>query len=64
MMAHQSLDAVSVLGELDALKFKSCLTLFSFADPSELIFTTALERFFVSDLDVRRIELLKVRGEV
>jgi uncharacterized protein (DUF1810 family) len=64
MLGHQSVDAASVLGELDALKFRSCLTLFSLADPSELIFVDALNRCFGGACDARTVELLKARGEV
>jgi uncharacterized protein (DUF1810 family) len=35
MLRHESLGAASLLGELDAPKFKSCLTLFSIAAPFE-----------------------------
>ncbi len=59
MLAHKTFDAASVLGELDALKFRSCLTLFSLAHPNEPIFTNALERFFAGEQDARTIELLK-----
>jgi uncharacterized protein (DUF1810 family) len=63
MLAHPLLDAKSILGELDALKFKSCLTLFTLAAPSDTIFTNALERFFAGAPDTRTIELLKTHGE-
>ena len=62
MLAHDSLDASTILGELDALKFRSCLTLFSLADPDEPIFAKALERFFDGTLDARTLELLRARG--
>ena len=64
ILSHRSLDATSVLGELDALKFQSCLTLFSLAEPSEEIFVVALERFFAGERDARTLELLKARGEI
>jgi len=63
MLNHQFLDANSVLGELDALKFRSCLTLFSIAAPSEQIFADALERLFDGERDVRTVGLLKTRGD-
>jgi uncharacterized protein (DUF1810 family) len=58
MLAHRSRTAESVLGELDALKFRSSLTLFSIAVPSEPIFNNALECFFGGELDTRTQELL------
>nr|WP_233348310.1 DUF1810 domain-containing protein [Luteimonas sp. MC1572] len=63
MVDHQSLGADGVLGDLDALKFQSCLTLFSLADPSEQVFAMALECFFAGERDLRTLELLEARGE-
>lgn len=63
MLAHHTLGARAVLGDLDALKFRSCLTLFSVADPSEHVFAMALERFFAGERDVRTLELLDAQGE-
>jgi uncharacterized protein (DUF1810 family) len=63
MLAHRSLPASAVLGELDALKFRSCLTLFMQADPTEELFAIALERFFAGERDARTIKLLEARGE-
>lgn len=62
MLAHRSKNAAFILGEIDALKLKSSLTLFSLADPSELIFTEALECFFGSERDARTLDLLNVQG--
>lgn len=59
LLTHRYLNAEQILGELDALKFRSCLTLFSLADPSEKIFIDALKNFFDGELDVRTIKLLK-----
>ena len=64
LLAHRSQNVTSILGEIDALKFKSCLTLLSLADPSERIFTDALEYFFAGKRDMRTIELLKAHGEI
>lgn len=64
MLLHQSAGAESVLGVLDALKFNSCLTLFSLAEPSEKTILKALDQFFVGERDRRTIELLKAKGEV
>lgn len=64
MLAHLPQTASSILGELDALKLRSSLTLFSIADPSNSIIAIALERFFAGERDMRTIELLKIRGEI
>ena len=61
MLAHASFDAATTLGELDALKFRSCLTLFSLADPDEPRFAKALELYFGGERDARTLELLRAR---
>ncbi|HLH65384.1 MAG TPA: DUF1810 domain-containing protein [Solirubrobacteraceae bacterium] len=38
--------AEEVLGSVDALKLRSCMTLFSRADPDEPLFRAVLERYF------------------
>lgn len=58
MLAHQASGAASVLGELDALKFRSCMTLFARADPAEPVFGVALEGFFAGQADARTLRLL------
>lgn len=63
MLAHLPKGASSVLGELDALKFRSCLTLFSLADPAEQAFGAALYGFFGGERDRRTLMLLEERGE-
>lgn len=63
MLAHDTFDAATILGELDALKFRSCLTLFALADPDEPIFTKALKRFFGGERDARTLELLRAQGD-
>lgn len=64
MLVHQAGDAGSVLGEVDALKFRSCLTLFSLADPSEQIFRAALDAFFGGECDRRTLALLEKRSNL
>ena len=50
--------AVHVLGEVDAMKLHSSLTLFAQADPSEERFARALGRFFDGTLDPATLERL------
>ena len=50
--------AVDVLGEVDAMKLHSSLTLFAQADPSEQRFARALGRFFDGTLDPATLERL------
>lgn len=63
MLTHESLSAEKVLGELDAQKFRSCLTLFSLADPGERIFAVALAHFFAGEGDKRTLDLLAAKGK-
>ncbi|NLC01909.1 MAG: DUF1810 domain-containing protein [Pseudomonas formosensis] len=51
-------NAEAVLGPLDALKFRSCLTLFALADPQESLFGEALQHFFASERDGQTLKLL------
>ena len=64
LLVHRSQNVTSILGEIDALKFKSCLTLFSLADPSEPLFNDALEYFFSGKRDEHTIELLKAHTKI
>lgn len=61
MLEHEAKGASSVLGELDAMKFRSCLTLFSLAAPSEQVIRRALEVFFSGQLDERTLILLQAQ---
>ena len=60
MLNQKNSNAGGILGELDALKFRSCLTLFLLAAPSEKIFSDALERFFNGERDPQTLQLLKI----
>lgn len=59
----QPVSAASVLGELDTMKFRSCLTLFHVAEPGETLFSAALEQFFAGQPDPRTLQLLADQGE-
>ena len=51
--------AEQILGAVDALKFRSCLTLFAAADPDAAVFRAALARFFDGAADARTLALLE-----
>jgi uncharacterized protein (DUF1810 family) len=51
-------DAKTVFGELDAMKFRSSLTLFAEADPGDAIVEAALERWFGGERDPKTLQLL------
>jgi uncharacterized protein (DUF1810 family) len=59
LMAHSSRSATEMLGDVDALKFRSCLTLFGAAAPDEPLFRDALDRFFDGRPDERTQRLLR-----
>lgn len=48
-------DAQEILGEIDAAKFRSCMTLFELANGQEPCFANALEKFFGGVRDERTI---------
>jgi uncharacterized protein (DUF1810 family) len=50
--------AREILGGPDDLKFRSSMTLFSRADPAELVFGEALKKFFGGVPDPRTLEIL------
>jgi uncharacterized protein (DUF1810 family) len=58
MLAHQDVSAREILGEVDAMKFRSCLTLFWTVAPEEPLFAEALGRFFCGEPDRKTLQLL------
>jgi uncharacterized protein (DUF1810 family) len=64
MLTHSEKSAVHILGEVDAMKFRSCLTLFSAVSDPRSMFTQALEAFYSGQGDAKTIELLRgTRGD-
>ena len=55
---HEGLSAEQIFGALDAMKFRSCLTLFAAADGRPSVFTQALDQFFDEERDPRTLELI------
>lgn len=51
------------MGRPDDMKLKSCMTLFSVADPQEQVFKAVLEKFFHGKPDYRTLRLLGVGNE-
>lgn len=62
MLVHAGTAAQTILGEVDALKFRSCLTLFAVADRLEPAFGQALQSFFGGQPDPRTGPLLGHTG--
>lgn len=52
-------DAIDVLGHIDAIKLRSCLTLFMAAAPEEAVFREALDKFFGGSADAATLALLE-----
>ena len=51
-------DAVAVLGEIDALKLRSCLTIFAEASQDESLFQQGLDKYFRGQPDAATLSLL------
>lgn len=60
MNALDGLGAVQVLGQIDAAKFRSCLTLFRSVDPENAAWSKALDKFFAGIPDESTLALLMV----
>ena len=58
MLAHAGKSAEAILGGVDALKFRSCMTLFEAAADDYAPFTAALVAFCDGTRDARTLELL------
>jgi uncharacterized protein (DUF1810 family) len=51
LLSHPELSARDILGGVDALKLRSCLTLFAEADGRAEVFSRALDRFYDGQRD-------------
>ena len=58
MLGHAGMPAVAILGGIDAVKFRSSMTLFQAADPDDRRFVRALDAFYGGVPDKRTLELL------
>jgi len=58
MNAHRGKSASPILGDIDAQKFRSCLTLFVQAAPTETIFGDTLTKYFDGKLDAATLAIL------
>ena len=55
---HRGTRIDRILGEVDAMKYRSCLTLFRQVDDPPSLFAEALDQFFQGQQDPRTLELL------
>lgn len=58
----QGSDAEEIFGEVDAMKFRSCMTLFAAANPGERVFAQALENYFGGEGDPLTMSYLGKRN--
>lgn len=57
--AHQGRAAAAIMGDLDAMKYQSCLTLFaSVSGDAESVFAMALQSHFAGVRDGRTVQML------
>lgn len=56
--AVEGSSAEEMLGEFDAVKFRSSMTLFAKATPDNKIFIQAMEKYFAGEFDALTIDLL------
>ena len=54
-------DAAKVLGHTDAMKVRSCMTLFLIVDPGNETFQAVLDKYYGGGLDERTREIIKTR---
>lgn len=52
-------DPVSILGHTDALKLRSCMTLFAEAAPEEPVFRQVLDKFCMGNPDYNTLDILE-----
>ena len=57
LLELEETDPVSILGGIDAMKLRSCMTLFHLAAPDEMVFMDVLEKFYNGSLDELTVEL-------
>lgn len=58
LLAHRMRTAEEILGGIDAMKLRSCLTLFMHVAPEVPEFAQALQQFYKGEEDPRTVQLL------
>jgi uncharacterized protein (DUF1810 family) len=58
VMNLRNKSAGDIFGAIDAMKFRSSLTLFAEADHDEVLFSNLLEKYFDGDADKATLEML------
>ncbi len=63
MLLHEDRSAREILGEIDAVKLRSSMTLFARADPDAPQFPLVLERYYGGEADPATERLLEAEGD-
>jgi uncharacterized protein (DUF1810 family) len=58
LMNLRNKSAQDIFGSIDAMKLRSCLTLFAEADPEDVLFYNLLEKYFDGDADEPTLDIL------
>ncbi|HEU4547477.1 MAG TPA: DUF1810 domain-containing protein [Microlunatus sp.] len=58
VITHRDRSAEEILGDIDAIKLRSSMTLFTHADESQTVFRTVLDTFFDGEEDPATLERL------
>lgn len=58
ILSHNDFSATHILGEVDAQKLRSCLTIFSLANNEESLFQVALDKYFAGVQDPATLAIL------
>lgn len=56
--------AVDILGYIDAIKVKSCMTLFHVADPSIEVFSKIIDKFYNGQYDNITLDIISKGGQL
>ena len=61
ILKHKNKTAEEILGELDAMKLHSCMTIFAMTDKADSVFCKVLQQFFNGKADPLTVELVTGR---
>ncbi|HCY15180.1 MAG: calpastatin [Curvibacter sp. GWA2_64_110] len=59
LLAHRGLSAQAIFGATDAMKLKSCATLFAAVAPDEPVFQQVLDQYYAGAQDEQTLALLR-----
>ena len=60
LLAHKNKNIQQIMGEVDSVKLRSCMTLFDYISGNEIsVFREILDQYFSGEVDQKTIEILK-----